>query len=204
MGVDFAAILAHPFDNSDILAVPERLNTDQEVLGKATAHFQTFVKRSGQYPLLKDETIWHWGVGHEWNTNDPESVWDVNQDIFLAGPGLLSVHFGRATCHFFVPFRWSRFTTDASTQIETRKICFAVVKAFSSSKAIYLPESGPFRVTTALDLVLEGATFQQIEDWLQQNIGEPAPNAEKVNDLMQTGDLGSYFIDDFADLKLES
>jgi hypothetical protein len=143
-------------------------------------------------------------VGHEWNSNDPESVWDVNQDIFLAGPGLLSVHFGRASCSFFLPFRWSRFTIDELTQTETRKVCLAVTRSFSGDKAIYLPHGGSFRVTTALDLVLEGATFRQIEDWLLQNVGEPAPTPEKVNDSMQTGDLGGYFIDDFAHLKLES
>jgi hypothetical protein len=206
MGVDFAAILAHPFDNSDILSLPERLNADREVLGKAAIQFQRFVKRSDQYPLLKEESSWSWNVGHgDWDSNDPEGVWDiVNQDVFLQGPGLLSVHFGRASCHFFAPFKWSRFVTDAPTQIETRKINFAVVKAFAGNKAIYLPDSGSWRVTTALDLVLEGATFQQIEEWLLKNVGESAPTIEKVHDLMQTGDLGSYFIDDFADFKIES
>jgi hypothetical protein len=204
MGIYCRAILAHPFDNADILSLPERLNTDQEMLGKAMAKIHDFMKREGFF-VSEDETLWHWhDPSKEWNGNDPDVVWFGNNGkyIWIEGPGSISINFGRETCHLHMPFKWMRFQIESVCRDVVRSVCHGVAHAFSGSKAIYLPSS----YDLAFDLVYEGSSLQQIGDWLLQNHGEPAPLLKGVNYLTLHYDeyVGGYFIDDFADLKLES
>lgn len=198
MSVDFTAILSHPFDDSDILTVPERLNADREKLGKAKSQYHAFIKQTG-YFLLEDDIVWHWEEGlHEWKGNNPDAIWNSNNPIELVGSPLLRIHFGRGACDLSAPLGWRTFLTDSRFQIETRKVCFAIAQAFAGDKAIYLPDSAS-QVSVAADRVYENDNLQQIEDWLKQNIGEPSPTIEHLQELIKTEDWEGYFIDHFPD-----
>jgi len=200
MSVDFIAILSHPFNDSDILTVPERLNADRESFSKAVTEYHAFIKQTGHF-LLEDQALWHWEQGRrEWKGNDPNDIWYSNDPITLAGPTLLNIHFGCAACDFSAPLRWSIFINDASFQLETRKVCFAITQAFAGDKAIYVPDS-TWRVQGAIERVYENDRLEQIEDWLKKHIGEPSPTIAHMQELMKTQDLEDcYFVDYFSDL----
>jgi hypothetical protein len=200
MSVDFSAILSHRFDNSDILTVPERLNADRERMGKVTAEYRAFLNQTGHW-RFEDQTLWHWEQGRrEWKGNDPNDIWNSDDPIGLAGPALLSIYFGRGACDFSAPLRWSVFVKDAAFQLETRKVCYAIVQAFQGDKAIYLPDSAS-QVSVASEGVYENRSFQQIRYWLKQNIGEPAKTLQALRILVAADNWEGYFIDDFEDLK---
>jgi hypothetical protein len=66
---------------------------------------------------------------------------------------------------------------------------------------IYLPDSGPWSVTLAFDLVNDNLSFDQILTWLEEQIGPPSETIEGIEEKLQSGDLGGYFVDDVADLR---
>jgi hypothetical protein len=101
MGVDFAAILSHPFDNSNILSVPERLNANRD-LSQVLLRFQVFLARKWNYSGSEEDLAWHWvnGPFNERKGMHPGEIWNSELPPAIDGPRM-SVRFGRCTCYVF-------------------------------------------------------------------------------------------------------
>jgi hypothetical protein len=196
--INFSAIFSHTFDNSTILSVPERFNAISR-LNEAAARLYAFHKL--HYPQLAPDTAWHWlKEGEAWQGNDPEEAWIANESLMLVGPGGLYMSFGRRACYVHAE-RLRAFVSVPEVQSATREICYALTSAMGGSAAIYLPDSGPWKVTLAFDCVGDDLTFEQIQGWLSQQIGPPADTIESMDAMLNNGDLGGYVIDHFEGLK---
>lgn len=201
MGVDFVAILGHSLDISSILSLPDRLNTDPNI-GRATARFYQFLTQKELYPLLSPDDNWYWEESYnkKWEGANSEEIWDG--EIPLQGPCTLRLHFGREALYLFAPGRFFTFVFDVETQIETRHICYALARALNGTEAIYLPDSGPWKVQQALDLISESYSLAQIQEWLRQNIGIPCQTIQDVDAVLRKDNaLGGYYIDSFQDIR---
>src|SRR5689334_16307404 len=107
MGVDFVAILGHSLDNSTIVSLPNRWNSDPNIR-IATTRFCQFLTRKGWFSKLSVDNTWFWEVSYDkkWEGTNAEEIWNSG-DVVLQGLGILALHFGRGALYLSAPLRFA-------------------------------------------------------------------------------------------------
>ncbi len=204
MGVDFDVILDHHFDRTNIIDLPHHLNQNADVAGaiaRLRSHFDDFHRWN--YSHLDREPVWRWhdATKHGWDGIDPAPIltgpdhygWMVYLNMPLV-PDLIT--FGPHVCTFQPHARWHLVWEHEECLTEVRRFVWTLAQAFGGHRAIYVPDSGPYKSSTATDL-MDTATLDEIQQWLLQNVGQPLTLEP------QTMDEATYAVDDFTDLNVQ-
>jgi len=107
-----------------------------------------------------------------------EEGWATNNPVALNGPALLVVDMGRHACDVGTPWRWWTLT-DEAIYAAVQAVVRELARLLGSPAAIYVPDSA-FAPSGARELVLEGATLGQIEEWLRERYGAPATDPASI------------------------
>lgn len=194
MSVNFRALLSHPFDETNILSAPDRLNS--EILLE-TLQFQAFLKNHEYYSTANDnDTRWHWDrffSGEDWQGTAQEVFFssDPGTDTFLGGPGMFMIVFEKHMCTLDHVCRWRTFIEEPDIQAVFRRVAAAIVKAFNGNEAIYVPDSA-YPASGAADCVHEGYTLEQTKQWCYEQFGPPVASLSDTEAMRPSGRIGGY------------
>jgi hypothetical protein len=123
----------------------------------------------------------------------PRRSWEltatpVKEDLWIVGPGGLSIRFKPGKVEIYNTLRFSSFTGDALYRRALRRACLFIADLFHSTRAIYTHELMPYG---------DGG-LDQIEATLRARIGPPASSFEELHDADYFGPH-AWYIDTFAD-----
>ncbi|MFB9324684.1 hypothetical protein ACFFSY_01865 [Paenibacillus aurantiacus] len=142
-----------------------------------------------------------------YNPKDTGKQWKVRPGIGgtveIDGPCGVDFSFSEKVCYFHHNIRWRNFLLDEKLQHYLRKVTLDLAKYFSSSYAIYAPDSG-FKESAILDFIWEDENkdIDYIKNWLLERCGTPKSNIIDIyKEYDDYWDSEGYFVDYFNDLK---
>jgi hypothetical protein len=186
--VNFSALFGHQLPIGLILQGNELLNKHWE-------QAQTFLPVLEGLPIPSSTfELWKWS-----NRWEPTPVKELTKykTITFDGPDSFNLKFKENTVELWHMVRWYQFLTDDSISTKLRGVCEFLASVLKTELVIYLPESA-YKPSTVYDLVYEGATIEQVIEWLQTNCGNPAKRLIDIYPNDTDPERGNgYFIDTF-------
>jgi hypothetical protein len=195
MGVDFTAVLSHPWSAGEVLQLPHTLS--RAVAPQlATATDNLYRLLGPIYVNMHAEECWQIDPYYQDDLPHPDQLWHDGLPVKVDGPAGVLLWIGPHTIDVWNVTRWRTFLTEKTLQDCLRAVCHALAAITRAAYVIYLPDSG-FSVSEALDLVYSGKTLDEVRGFLEMHHGPPVSDFadiyERDEEDWQNGN--GYFID---------
>jgi hypothetical protein len=184
MSADIAVIFDHPFDAVRVLTIPALLEPSvapmlaRGIDNLANAFFAEEIRGNVN-------ESWRRLPSREHGFVDPEIVWSAGSIVHFFHPAGVHLFVGRYVCNLGGLMKWSSFAQNTRVATLIRSLSLALGTAIGATKAIYVPTQ--HTASLALDLMYDGSDLAEIEAWLREKVGPPAPAPDAIFQPIASG-----------------